>query len=86
MVNSHLERRKKLATLHKSTIVVSPDPLPSSEGLASETTQNTEEGLAHFERFLGCADSAGMKHHSLNQIAVFQNVIKNHMIVMKSAL
>ena len=25
-----------------------------------------------------------MKNHSLNQIAVFQNVIKNHMIVMKS--
>ena len=42
------------------------------------------EGLAHFEQFLGCADSAGMKNHSLNQIAVFQNIIKNHMIVMKS--
>ena len=32
-----LSRRKKLARLHKSTIAVSPDPLPSSEGLASET-------------------------------------------------
>ena len=31
MVNSHVERRKKLATLHKSTIAVSPDPLRSSE-------------------------------------------------------
>ena len=37
-VNSHLSRRKKLARLHKSTIAVSPDPLPSSEGLASETS------------------------------------------------
>ena len=33
----YLSRRKKLARLHKSTIALSPDPLPSSEGLASET-------------------------------------------------
>ena len=38
-------------------IVSCPDP-----------TQKMGEGLAHFERFLGCADSAGMKNHSLNQI------------------
>ena len=63
--------------------------LPTSSGLVvscPDPTHNTGEGLAHFERFLGCADSAGMKNHSLNQIAVFQNVIKNHVIVMKSEL
>ena len=38
----YLSRRKKLARLHKSTIAVSPDPLPSSEGLASETTAGYE--------------------------------------------
>ena len=35
----------------------------------------------HFEQFLGSADSAGKKNHSLNQITVFQNVIKNHIKV-----
>ena len=43
VVNSHLERRKKLATLHKSTIAVSPDPLPLSEGVASETRYRREK-------------------------------------------
>ena len=72
-------------------LVSCPDPTHTGEGLVvlqsslvPSPTQKTGEGLAHFERFLGCADSAGTKNHSLNQIAVFQNVIKNHMIVMKS--
>ena len=59
MVNSHLSRRKKLA---KSTIAVSADPLPLSEGVASKTK--------HHPR---CAKRA--KSRSLTQCLAFKYLL-----------